>query len=102
LGPDGIFIRRYMNLLILGLFSFGGGKIGNILDPANITGGRPGGISIGDALDPGGAMVKTVTGSDIGRKIADPAKLFRKRESAGTLLTGPNTTDKKKVTLLGG
>jgi len=57
-----------------GLFK---GKTGEILDPVNIFGKRPGGFSLANALDPGGAILKTTTGSSIGRDIADPGKLMR-------------------------
>lgn len=53
-----------------------GGTVSKILDPANFLGQREGGMSISDAMDPGGAIIESVTGSDIGRQIADPADLL--------------------------
>jgi hypothetical protein len=67
-------------------------KVVKVLDPANIFGKRPGGFNIADAMDPGGAIVKTVTGSDIARKIADPGKLLPKTaETAVTPTLSPTT-----------
>jgi hypothetical protein len=51
----------------------GGGIIGKIADPANVFGSRPGGMSIANAIDPGGYFVKEFTGSDFARQAADPA-----------------------------
>ena len=51
-------------------------KIGTILDPANLFEKRPGGVSWRGALDPGGTIIKSTTGSDIGLKAADPGKLM--------------------------
>lgn len=41
-----------------------------ILDPSNR------GKDVGGMLDPGGKIIKKTTGSDIGRKLADPAKII--------------------------
>lgn len=75
-------------------------KAQKIADPANIFGGRPGGFSMADAIDPGGAIIKTVTGSDIGRKIADPGKLYSQQEltikQAGMSAAAKKTEQAKK------
>jgi hypothetical protein len=49
-----------------------GKKVKQIVDPANFFGGRSGGVNLANAYDPGGAIIKTITGSDIGRKIGNP------------------------------
>lgn len=69
-------------------------KTGPIVDPGNLFGKRPGGVHYGDALDPGGALIKSVTGSDIGRKIADPAKLFpQPLETVAETPKGPTASE---------
>jgi hypothetical protein len=52
-----------------------------ILDPANLAGKRKGGINIAGAMDPGGAIIKATTGSNIGRNIADPGKFLKPYDS---------------------
>lgn len=49
---------------------------GPVIDPANFFGKRDGGISIANAIDPGGAMIEGITGSDFARQIADPLDLL--------------------------
>lgn len=59
-------------------------KMNTILDPANLAGKREGGISIAGGFDPGGAILKKTTGSDIGNKLGDPLKLYPKiQEKSG-------------------
>ena len=59
-----------------------GSFVSTLLDPANIFGKRGDGMfNMADALDPGGAIIKAGTGSDIGRKIADPMKLYTEEEA---------------------
>jgi hypothetical protein len=48
-----------------------------ILDPANVAGKRKGGMSMQGLMDPGGAIVKKYTGSDIASKVADPLSLYK-------------------------
>jgi len=45
-------------------------KLRSVLDPSS------GGTDIGGMIDPGGKIIKGVTGSDFGRKMADPAKII--------------------------
>ncbi len=54
--------------------------MGKMLDPANFFGKREGGINWAGAFDPGGKMVKDVTGSDIAQKISDPMKINREEK----------------------
>lgn len=51
-------------------------KVYEIADPANFFGKREGGVNWSNAIDPGGSIIKTTTGSNIGRKVADPGKLY--------------------------
>ena len=57
------------------------GKLSSVIDPANVFGKRPGGIDMRGAMDPGGTIIKSLTGSDIGHKIADPGKLMTPAET---------------------
>ena len=57
------------------------GSIGSVIDPANIAGKRKGGLNMAGALDPGGKIVKDVTGSDIASKAGDPGGLFKSYDS---------------------
>jgi O-acetyl-ADP-ribose deacetylase (regulator of RNase III) len=62
-------------------------KLKVVADPANFFGKRSGGVDWADAMDPGGKLINTVTGSNIGRKAADPLKLI----SDGTVYQAPET-----------
>ena len=49
-------------------------KVTRALDPGGFTSGRE--FSLSGAIDPGGQVISDLTGSDIGRQLADPAKIL--------------------------
>jgi len=73
-------------------------KAGEILDPANFFGKREGGVNWANAMDPGGSFIKSATGSDIGRKVADPLELYsngKVQMEPPTILTSDQKREKR-------
>lgn len=47
-----------------------------ILDPANVSGWKEGGLDMRGAFDPGGKIVRKITGGTFAQKLADPANVL--------------------------